>query len=603
MGLSWPPKQRFLFVPMNSNSFLSSKPIARFVSLAGPVLAVFAVVYAASLTFVYIEGDDATSVAYHAMGRQSGLQPAYSAYHGMMDVFLAWLPANESLVRHAAMSITAAGAVVMVILILALIRRWLGPSRWQEHSVTALLLLVCTPEIFYLGLVYTPSLVAMCFVLSAHLVIRHAFDSYESTPSRLSFTALFVVSSVLFGIGVACRWDIGVYLFFIFADLILGVGTTGGLKRALPAVMLWSGAAFVMSLVAITLSGYGLAEIQSTLALAREEILVEDSWFALFGAYQTFFTPAFVALMLVGFVVLVRSDWKLGLVCVAGLVPVLPFLLSREPKMILPALPGLWLALAAGLRFALNVNSYRWLVRSVVLILAAAPWVIGLRVDSAETSWGPGFAIKTPAAVVAADSNSDTLVADKVDRRNVAVRKWNLGFSGGFAIPTPEGPRPLGGHLSVLLGGEWRGLHSDLDRERARVIETATETGSDLLQDEGNSLLVAKLLERGFSTHDPKVDYAAPLVTLRRFVNREGTRVDLLLLRKRGSLFEADEIDGLLTPDRTGRVVLFSGYSSTIRKLVDQPNAPAIPLGPFSAVVDVKRLADGLDRQAPGMSD
>jgi len=47
----------------------------------------------------YIEGDDATSIAYHALGRIESLQPHYAGYQGMMDKVLILLPANEALLR------------------------------------------------------------------------------------------------------------------------------------------------------------------------------------------------------------------------------------------------------------------------------------------------------------------------------------------------------------------------------------------------------------------------------------------------------------------------------------------------------------------------
>ena len=50
----------------------------------------------------------------------------------------------------------------------------------RKHSggrrmLAALALLLAIPELFYFGLVYSPTMVAMCLVLSGHLMIRKLF--------------------------------------------------------------------------------------------------------------------------------------------------------------------------------------------------------------------------------------------------------------------------------------------------------------------------------------------------------------------------------------------------------------------------------------------
>ena len=117
------------------------------------------------------------------------------------------------------------------------------------------------------------------------------------------------------------------------------------------------------------------------------------------------------------------------------------------------------------------------------------------------------------------------------------------------------------------------------------------------MQDEGNSYIVAKLLELGYRTDDPKVDYASELATQRRFVNEGGETIDLQLLRKRGSLFETDDLTSLITLNSSGKVVLYSGYSSTIRRLIEDSPEAAIVQGPFSAIVDLELLRRSVENQ------
>src|SRR5688500_17027687 len=84
------------------------------------VCAAFGIVYWRSLTFVYVEGDDAKLVAYHAMGRNAELEHIYSPYISMFDAVLAVLPPREDIVRIAGMAITAISAPVLFFLIMTL---------------------------------------------------------------------------------------------------------------------------------------------------------------------------------------------------------------------------------------------------------------------------------------------------------------------------------------------------------------------------------------------------------------------------------------------------------------------------------------------------
>ena len=92
------------------------------------VLVAFGAVYSASLTFVYVEGDDAVSIAYHVLGRDSSIQPPYSPYHSLMDSFLSLLPPREPLLRRCAIGVTSAAAPIFVILMLTLFLQWSSGS-------------------------------------------------------------------------------------------------------------------------------------------------------------------------------------------------------------------------------------------------------------------------------------------------------------------------------------------------------------------------------------------------------------------------------------------------------------------------------------------
>ena len=88
------------------------------------LIVIFGLVYIQSMTFVYVEGDDATSMAYHIMGRNKDIQSAYTPYQGMMDKMLGFLPSNEVLLRFTSLFATNLAAILMVMLILMLVFDW-----------------------------------------------------------------------------------------------------------------------------------------------------------------------------------------------------------------------------------------------------------------------------------------------------------------------------------------------------------------------------------------------------------------------------------------------------------------------------------------------
>ena len=189
------------------------------------VIACFALVYVVSLSFAYVEGDDASSIAYHLYGRNSSIQPPYSPYHSMMDTVLGLLPVNEPLLRTVAVGLTSLAAIGIVLFMLAIAFDWLKTLPLASRWLIGLVVLLASPEFFYLGLAYLPGVIAMAFVLAAHLILR--WGGIADEPPSLSANRgriIILFSAVVFGIGAACRWDITVYGAVIAADLVFGFG-------------------------------------------------------------------------------------------------------------------------------------------------------------------------------------------------------------------------------------------------------------------------------------------------------------------------------------------------------------------------------------------
>lgn len=546
------------------------------------VAVVFGIIYACSLTFVYVEGDDAASVAYHALGRNPSVQPPYSAYHGMMDVVLGVLPANEPLLRVTAISLTALCAVAFVIFSLTLVFDWLGEADERIKSITALVILIAAPEIFYLGMIYTPSIIAIAFVLASHLLVRKA--AQKEVNSKNIF--LLLLSVLLFGFGTACRWDIGSYGLVIFADLLLN-------KRVVLA-FIWGLLAGVSALLAVNISGYGINDIFGLFNLAQKEVTQEKSIFALIGAYQTLFTPAFLLFLLIGFISLLLKQKRLAVLVVVSFVPVMPFLLSREPKMLLPALPAMFLCVATGFKAVWLTERFikvRSLLRVAVCLLLIAPWLISLRVETADTTWGPGFDVYVYDRFNAKPSD-ESVLSDKVNSRRMSLNKIYLHYDGGFAVPTPEGVRPIGGHAAVLLGGGWRGLVSKLSQNRFQTIERARSLQIPIVQKDDTLYLTAHLLQMGFTTADaPRRALENGLVE-RRFIHPNGEQLSHYFLIAPVDLFQEKTLNALAETSPQSKVVLYSIHSPTRKQLYLTAPDAVETINSFSLVLDVRRFQE-----------
>ena len=543
------------------------------------VLALFVLAYAMSLTFVYIEGDDATSIAYHAMGRIADLQPPYSAYQSMMDSVLRRFPADEHVLRVGGMLITALAAPVVAILVGMLALAW-APGLVRIPAWAAILLVpVLAPEFIYLGLVYTPALVAMACVLGAHLLLRQAIERSGTRGWEAYKNPRFAISILIFAAGAACRWDIVAYGAVIVADVWLAVGhsrpSAAERKEWFPLGVIWGGLALLAWLIIVALNGYTPLEI---LEIIRTRGPVESfpGVLVMAATLQTFATPALALLGVIGFAMLLIRRDSLAILVVLGLILVGRNAIFGVPKWILVASPGIvtcaligcssiWTAAAGGWR--------KYALRAALIACLAAPWFVGVETARADSAYGPGFQVRP------------------FDRPvfNGSFVKATLGA--GALIPTSEGPRPLGGHAFVLFAGEWRAVVAEADQEQERAIQEALSRKLPLMWDEGEGYAVPRLLGMHFRTQDSwKRTIGSTLLVERRFTSEDGKQtLKWVRYRKRQSLFNPADLQQWEPLEGGDKAVIY-GYTSTLRKIYQVAPKSLEKLGTSSAVLDLREL-------------
>ncbi len=511
------------------------------------VVLAFGAVFCGALTMEYVEGDDATSIVYHALGRNSDLQSPYAVYQAGADLLMRPLPASEPLLRISAILGSATASVVFVLLALQLaFRSDQGEEAAPSRALVTCALLLATPELFYFGLYYSPAILGLCFVTAAHLVARGARESGSRAAAR---PAAIGLSVALFAAGVALRWPLLGYGGVIAADLWLGISASKR-RGSMRSALLWGASALGAGLAVIVIAGASSGRIPwgSVGFVAGQRGAARGGLFEIETALSLspFITPAFLLLLAAGLTTSHAGRLRTLALLAAGLLGAAPFLLTGVPKFIAPALVPLMLCAARGFR---------------------ALWT--------GSAWGPGFQIRP----------FDRSASDDATRVGLAI-------GGGAAFPTPEGPRPVGGHAFVLLGGGWRSFVTSQAEERRRLVARSIESELPILTARWSpDFFAAELLRRGFTTQEPadgRFDDRFDFIG-RRFTDTRGRHVELLERGVTGPLSDDDWI----ALARTAKVhprVLFHAASSTLRSLWKRAPTAVEGMGSHSALVDLEGI-------------
>lgn len=468
------------------------------------LIPVFAIIYIFSLTFLYVEGDDAYSVMYHALGRNSAIERRYGPYQAMMDIWLSILPASETIVRIVGISLHAIFGVIFPIVIIKLIRSYnlIDANRTWPMILFALLLPFAFPEFIFFGLHYQCSTIALSFVLIAHLMLRNAV--FYNIRKRLVVTVLAIL---LFAIGTCVRWDAGFYLVVMVADLILLetdlLKQTGKILLAIGRNVLIALLCVAGVLMFIKLEGYSLSEIARMVSYSqhgRMDVVAETSWKINIGSSISLFTPFFFVTFLIGTVVALRSRKYLLFFLLALSYWHIWKLYSAEfinPRRIINSIPFLLFISFIGFQYLFTNRIGKKLVLPIIIVICFIPWLVGVKVYSADTMWGPGFEMKTHATAKKVEVQDLEVVDDRVQVNSIGLTF----LKGGFAVPF-EGPRPVWGYFGVIFGEEWRSLLQYFDDERDNLLSKAIKNKLPVLQQDLTVNAMINLVRDGFTTND-----------------------------------------------------------------------------------------------------
>ena len=548
------------------------------------VLLIFGIVYYFALTFVYIEGDDSFTMAYHAMGRHASLQPPYSAYHGMMDKILSYQPASEESVRVFGIAFTSIFACLFALAVLELAFRWFDIDKQKRLLITVITLLA-VPEFFFFGLVYTPSVVGMTFVVLAHIAVRTNFFDPMGEAVNNRNLVMYVISLALFGLGVSCRWDVAVYGAFIVLDLLLSNGKNmfsaiTKIGRTV-SILAWGLLSLASLIVFIKVSGYSMHDIKDVLQFTGKTVGEKASFTATaFLGFLSLFTPALIIMLANGVLSSLRSSRKYILLVGLALIFTAPFVMAGAAKAFIFSMVIYVSVAIYGLANLLEYikrqrDQRRNILRIGFLAILLGIWFIGIRIYS-DKAWGPSF----------------ELTQHKYDEKGKIKGKTHgvsLAIGSGMAIPTQEGARPIGGYFFVFLK-QWRNLYTAVDLAATRNIEVCHEKKISVLQDDNNAGIIIVLANRGFVTNDAYIK-SPKIFSARIFTNNQDTITDFVFSDKR-KLFKKSMIDTLWKKYGKDEILLYSGYPSTIAKMLKEYGTAFEMVSPLSGILNLKKYSE-----------
>ena len=509
-------------------------------------IVIYTILFVFTLNFNFVEGDDATTVMYHLMDRNTDIQKPYSAYHSMFDALLSPISKkNEWLLRHVSIGISF---IFGLLTLLSLAKLVFLKSKQSLEQITLVLILLpfIIPEVLFSSLLINPTLLSITFVLWSHIWLLKYLQNNKK---------LYIVFAIIsFGIGVSFRWSNGFYLFILFGDFILNEPIVNkkliDIDRLKKSLLIFP--FFVLAVVlSIQVSGYSLMNIYETYSTGSAYVeQMETSYTAMFASAITFLTPSFLILLLLGLIYCVKYKAYRNLVLLLfALVPYLVVGLYPSYKYMICVLVILVLLSIQGA----SMLKKPWMkvgLASVVFL----PWLIGAEID-VNSAWGPGFEVKMK-----------TVQYDDVNNFNpdktISIDNVDVVFGSGMAMPTPEGARPIYGFGYVLLK-DWKTYVSDNNKERKNATQYAIDNDIDILQDVRHSFITSKLVELGYTTNQ-YVNRRVGENYVRSF-NTDGDSLVINVFKNKKRLLKKEYTDKLL--QHKNKIVVYSTYSNIISKL------------------------------------
>lgn len=446
-------------------------------------LILFAALAMTALSYSYVEGDDASTILYHLLGRDVEKQMYYSAYHSGFDKLLSILPIDEPILRKTAITIS----FVFGFLVTYLSYYWVSRYYVQEIKLSltfGLLLPFIIPELLFQSLLYNPTNVGFTFCLLGLI----GFENFFADRNK----KWLIIIPLLFMIGVPFRWSLLIFLLVPVGIYLMRfqVKVKDFIKDWTFLILLLS--SLVASFIGIYLTGFNISDFISVVVWGENYMdSAEKSLLGFLSPGFSLFTPAMVVLLLYGFIRSFQESQKVWILLLFSVLPFFVLGFSLSLKYLITLLPAVLLLMVTGMKYLINK---RFLLISFIVIILV-PWILSLQIGTNKYAWGPGYEAENWK-----NQNAETIISKNPDQR-LGWHNVSISFSkGGFAMPTLEGPRPVYGYFQTLFGGQQKGLINSLEDERIGLIKMVIKENVPLVQDRRVAYNQTLLFRAGYAS-------------------------------------------------------------------------------------------------------
>jgi hypothetical protein len=538
---------------------------------------IFGYLFFFTLNCNYIEGDDASTILYHLIGRNPEIQKPYAPYNSGFDFILEYsgLTTELSLRNFSFLVSFVTGFLTLVLFALFLETLYKDSEiiKSKERLIFYLLLPFIIPDILFHSLVLNSTNISLVFILLSLI--------YFIKFIRNQRIGLLILSMVLFAISIPFRWTMLIVLplyiglFLYFYPLQKYAKQTW---RLLFMIMIANVGGLLLALCLIGVTGYDFTDILKTISGTTDYMeKSEISVLAMLASGTAFLTPAFLLLILFsGFKIWKENNLKNKTMfrfsgCL--LLSISPFvLLGFYPlyKYSISLMPIILMLCVFGLSYAMQ-NKWRKIIFITALIL---PWIIGVQIDATGTFCGPGFELNTHKT----KADHITFSSGNNPDSRIKIEKVRLAFDSGFYMPMPEGPRPMYGYLYVLFGGDWKNQIAIFTNERREMFDYLQKyKNAAYFQDRMSAYFSCDLYRNGFTT---KTNFIIKDGCQQRVFKKEQHTIVLKVVPENNKV----KWISAYFKDSQVPVVYRSSYSTDILKLQGQQGNGIKIIGPFTAI-------------------
>ena len=455
--------------------------------LAVVVLLWYIVVRLLTLEMTYIEGDDASIVVHHALGRDTAIQPPFAVYQIGFDRLLNWFPANEHTIRTVSYEVTFLSGWLILFMIGRLMMLLLPAVMHGNLIAFVACLPLVQPEWVFNTLIINPTNLGMAICLIGLIGIFFL-------RSKHKYIAL-LFAGICFAVGIYIRWSL-----LAFAPIVLlfyvavKYSQTKMFKFEKSDALLLAVLPLTVLCLILLLFRAGLHPndfVQTIfwgIDYGGEHGVNHYSQFILLSSWAT---PAFVVVFFRG---LVKLPSRIVLFASFSLVmAAAPFFVSgwdASFKYLITMVPVVSAIMFFGFHTIVQTTPT---IKTLFFFLVLLPWIIGLQFPYVINGYGVGFQ-RYDVPVQIADVKTMTAP------NNMRFLDVQAVFKTGVALPTIEGVRPFWGYSHAVFFGDWKTFHRTQNEYIHPIIRNTTVSDSVVvLQDGGSNMLKAMLLKNDFA--------------------------------------------------------------------------------------------------------